>query len=212
MSIEIFLKNSIFSTIKNNSNSIITIYYYITKYTEVRENVPSWFLKETQNDSRYSTFGVYITSNISHVSNIELIMSKNVDPNMKIINIDDGGVSSDESSDTEESVSIVNEASGGSDSESELSLKSDSEPNSPIKSATSETVVGGKSKKEESDDSSDDDSSDEECSTTELLAADPLYFVLSRFFITDDGKSIVKVLDEINHKLGKIAKALKHSD
>lgn len=164
---------------------------------------------------RYSTFGVYITSNISHVSNIELIMSKNVDPNMKIINIDDGGgVSSDESSDTEESVSIVNEASGGSDSdnESELSLKSDSEPNSPIKSATSETVVGGKSKKEESDDSSDDDSSDEECSTTELLAADPLYFVLSRFFITDDGKSIVKVLDEINHKLGKIAKALKHSD
>ena len=50
--------------------------------------------------------------------------------------------------------------------------------------------------------------SDTDCSTTELLAADPLYFVLSRFFVTEDGKSIVTVMNDINTKLGKIAKLL----
>jgi len=63
----------------------------------------------------------------------------------------------------------------------------------------------------EDDDDEDEDDDDDGVSTTELLSADPLYFVLSRFFNTADGKSVVTVLDEINTKLGKIAKALNRS-
>lgn len=64
---------------------------------------------------------------------------------------------------------------------------------------------------DDDDEDAEDDDSEDGVSTTELLSADPLYFVLSRFFNTADGKSVVTVLDDINTKLGKIAKALNRS-
>lgn len=81
----------------------------------------------------------------------------------------------------------------------------------------------GKEDDDEDDEDEDDEEEDEEntalsggedeseCATTELLAADPLYFVLSRFFLTTEGKSIANVLDEINYKLGKILRTMGNS-
>jgi hypothetical protein len=52
---------------------------------------------------------------------------------------------------------------------------------------------------------SDDDEDEDAASlnTTDILSSDPLYFVLSRIFITKDGKNIATILEEINQKLGK---------
>lgn len=41
-------------------------------------------------------------------------------------------------------------------------------------------------------------------STTDILQNDPLYFVLSKIFITDDNVNIANVLQEINKKLDLI--------
>lgn len=67
----------------------------------------------------------------------------------------------------------------------------------------------GSSSNDDSDSDSDSDSSDEEgsdddavsLSTTEILNSDPLYTILSQFFVTKDGKNIADILDEMNHKL-----------
>jgi hypothetical protein len=88
---------------------------------------------------------------------------------------------------------------------------SDDEDEDETSSGTSEgTSSKGSSKgsSKASSKSSSEADSDEDCSTTELLASDPLYFVLSRFFITEDGKSLVTVMNDINNKLGKITKIL----
>jgi hypothetical protein len=60
--------------------------------------------------------------------------------------------------------------------------------------------AGGADKK------SDDDDSDScsECNTADLLASDPLYFILSRMFMTTDGKNVASILEEINVKLDKL--------
>jgi hypothetical protein len=50
----------------------------------------------------------------------------------------------------------------------------------------------------------DSESDCSECNTTDLLASDPLYFILSRMFITPEGKNIASVLDEINNKIDKL--------
>ncbi len=50
----------------------------------------------------------------------------------------------------------------------------------------------------------DSESDCSECNTTDLLASDPLYFILSRMFITPEGKNIASVLAEINNKLDKL--------
>lgn len=55
----------------------------------------------------------------------------------------------------------------------------------------------------EEEEATDQDESDEDVSvnSTDILASDPLYFVLSRLFITKDGKNIADVLQEISNKL-----------
>jgi len=64
----------------------------------------------------------------------------------------------------------------------------------------SESDIETESDNSESDDESDDDS-DVSLSTTEILNNDPLYTILSQFFLSKDGKNIADILDEINHKL-----------
>ena len=45
-----------------------------------------------------------------------------------------------------------------------------------------------------------------EASTTELLGGDPLFLVLSQFFMTNSGRSIADILDDISVSLRKLAK------
>lgn len=56
----------------------------------------------------------------------------------------------------------------------------------------------------EVDKKDDDSESNVSFSTTEILSNDPLYYILSRIFITEDGKNLASILDEINQKLGKL--------
>lgn len=49
-----------------------------------------------------------------------------------------------------------------------------------------------------------DSDSCSECNTADLLASDPLYFILSRMFMTQDGKNVASILEEINVKLDKL--------
>lgn len=48
------------------------------------------------------------------------------------------------------------------------------------------------------------DGSDSTASTAQLLASDPLYYILSRLFMTPGGKNLATILDEINVKLEKL--------
>ena len=89
----------------------------------------------------------------------------------------------------------------------DFSIESDSDSTVDIedkKEVFADAVVppeaGGADKK------SDDDDSDScsECNTADLLASDPLYFILSRMFMTPDGKNVASILEEINVKLDKL--------
>lgn len=61
-----------------------------------------------------------------------------------------------------------------------------------------------------SSDSDDDDSASESSvSTTELLGKDPLFLVLSQYFMTSSGKNIADVLEEISLSLKKGVRVLK---
>ena len=54
------------------------------------------------------------------------------------------------------------------------------------------------------DDKCSDDSSEVSMSSTDILANDPLYYVLSKILVTKDGtKNIADILEEINQKLAK---------
>jgi len=110
--------------------------------------------------------------------------------NIKIIKLD-GGESSDDS-DMEPLSDAKKVTELAKDSESEFE---DSETEE-----TSEEV-----EESEVNESSEEDN-ESDCSTTELLAADPLYFVLSRFFISEDGKNIATILQDIDSKLGELVK------
>ena len=65
---------------------------------------------------------------------------------------------------------------------------------------------------EEEDVSSSEEEEDDKVSfsTTDILANDPLYFVLSKIFITEDNKNIANVLQEINTKLDTLLSKKKH--
>ena len=57
---------------------------------------------------------------------------------------------------------------------------------------------------EETEVDDDDDATDiESLTSTEALSRDPLYFVLSRLFISKNGKNIADLLEEISTKLSK---------
>lgn len=67
--------------------------------------------------------------------------------------------------------------------------------------ANASPETGGADKKSDGDDDSDSCS---ECNTADLLASDPLYFILSRMFMTPDGKNVASILEEMNVKLDKL--------
>lgn len=68
---------------------------------------------------------------------------------------------------------------------------SESDTESDVESEESSTV----SEEEEEDDDA------VSLSTTEILNGDPLYTILSQFFISKDGKNIADILEEMNSKL-----------
>lgn len=102
--------------------------------------------------------------------------------NVKVIHLDGQDFSVESSSDAS------SESSSQSSSESQTSSSSSH-------SASEEPDKTPKEAEEESD-----------CDTAELLAADPLYFILSRLLMTPSGKNLATVLDEINGKLDALLK------
>jgi hypothetical protein len=97
----------------------------------------------------------------------------------------------------------------------DFSVESDSDTGSVSSSRSSKggaEAVAATAATKESDSSSESSSgssgsdSDSECNTTDLLAADPLYFILSRLFMTPEGKNIATILEDINTKLDALLK------
>lgn len=113
---------------------------------------------------------------------------------VKIINLDGHDFSI-------ESASSASSASSQADI-NELGKDHDATANAGIVAAAIGTATdGGGDNKNNNEDQSDSCS---DCNTTDLLASDPLYFILSRMFITSEGKNIATVCDEINTKLAKL--------
>ena len=83
----------------------------------------------------------------------------------------------------------------------ELDKEKESDPSIAVAASLPADGGSGNDGKKNHDDSESDCS---ECNTSDLLASDPLYFILSRMFITPEGKNIASVLDEINNKLDKL--------
>lgn len=97
-----------------------------------------------------------------------------------------------EFSDSEdEKIAVKKEASKSARKEAK---KVESEPSESDADSDSESDT-------ESDEDESDDESDVSLSTTEILNNDPLYTILSQFFLSKDGKNIADILEEINHKL-----------
>ena len=67
-----------------------------------------------------------------------------------------------------------------------------------------ESIIDDVTDSEVEDKKDDDSESNVSFSTTEILSNDPLYFILSRLFITENGKNLATILEEINQKLGKL--------
>jgi hypothetical protein len=151
-------------------------------------------------------------------------MSNKPNSDIKIIDISkekDNGIS-DTESEIDTPISVAE-----SDNDSELSLgsKSDGASDFPVDTSSDESssdedemplssmVAGGKKPSGDSSDSGSDTSSDSssDCDTAEILAADPLFFVLSRLLVNDKGENITTVLTNINHNLKKIHKAISKS-
>lgn len=148
-------------------------------------------------------------------------MSNKPNSDIKIIDISkekDNGIS-DTESEIDTPISVAE-----SDNESELSLGSDGASDFPVDTSSDESssdedemplssmVAGGKKPGDSSDSGSDNSSdSSSDCDTAEILAADPLFFVLSRLLVNDKGENITTVLTNINHNLKKIHKAISKS-
>lgn len=101
--------------------------------------------------------------------------------------------------------SVFSDGSSSSMSVAETDNESGTESDDDVEQ--SDQQGGGKSSSSDgtSDSASDSTST---CSTSELLSADPLYFVMSRFLMNEDGQNIVHVLEKINNNLKKIAKSM----
>jgi hypothetical protein len=75
-------------------------------------------------------------------------------------------------------------------------------------------IVINDSESEDIEDIEDDDDEDSESdnvsfSTTDILSNDPLYFVLSKILMTEDGKNIATILQEISTKLSVLCERRK---
>lgn len=95
-----------------------------------------------------------------------------------------------EASDIEEEESSADEASEDKDDSEE-----DSEDGSDVDS--------------EEGSEEDQDGGASVTSTTRMLSEDPLFLVLSEYFVNKKGRNIVTVLDKINNNLSKLVKYLK---
>lgn len=95
--------------------------------------------------------------------------------------------SDDDSSSVEEVGKGESNDSGSDDSDS----NSDSDSDSDSESDSSES----------SGEDGSDAGSDISLSTTEILNSDPLYTILSQFFISKNGNNIADILEEISQKL-----------
>jgi hypothetical protein len=62
---------------------------------------------------------------------------------------------------------------------------------------------------EDDDDDEDSESDNVSFSTTDILSNDPLYFVLSKILMTEDGKNIATILQEISTKLSVLCERRK---
>lgn len=73
-------------------------------------------------------------------------------------------------------------------------------------SETTEEEDTETSSEEESDDASEEDSDDDDVSmnTEEILENDPLYFVLSKLFISAKKRNIADILEDIAEKLATL--------
>lgn len=107
-----------------------------------------------------------------------------------------------------EDVKLVNVSNGSDSSASDVS---DDNSSYESESSTSDVDIdvdeqhGGKGKKERKSKQSSESASVISYTSTEILANDPLYFVLSRLLKTSESnKNICDVLEEINDKLGKL--------
>lgn len=96
-----------------------------------------------------------------------------------------------------------------SDTASETSSQSSApapQPAVPSVAAASSKESPSSSSSSSGSSSSEGEDSGSECNTTDLLAADPLYFILSRLFMTPSGKNLATILEEINGKLDNLLK------
>lgn len=84
--------------------------------------------------------------------------------------------------------------------------ESDSTEESIVESDEESVVTSSEEENKEENEESDSELS---ISTTDILSSDPLYFILSQFFLTEDQKSITTVLEEINQKLGELVVSAK---
>lgn len=84
--------------------------------------------------------------------------------------------------------------------EPEPEPESDSEPEE--ESEEEET-----SEEETEEESSEEEDDKVSFSTTDILANDPLYFVLSKIFMTEDGVSLATLLQQMNNKLDILIKS-----
>ncbi len=69
---------------------------------------------------------------------------------------------------------------------------------------TEDDVTSDEENEEES--SSSEESDDVSFSSSDILKNDPLYYVLSKVFVSDSGKTIATILEEINQKLKSVVK------
>jgi hypothetical protein len=110
-----------------------------------------------------------------------------------MINTDDGDIRT------------IKTDAGGAPKASKKQSKKKKEVPEPI---PSESESDAASEAEASSNSSDDDSSESgsgvSFSTTDILSNDPLYFVLSKIFITKDDVNIATLLEQIVQRLDKL--------
>ena len=130
-----------------------------------------------------------------HSKEVKDAEQKRDDHTVTVLKVDEAPKKDDDSGKKKkpEPVKEVEESSEDEVSESYDDSNSDSNSSSDSESES------------ESDESSgSEDSSDVSFTTTDVLSNDPLYFVLSKFFMTEDNKNIATILEEINKKLGKV--------
>lgn len=135
------------------------------------------------------------------------------DNNIKVIDLD-GGEAADKkgNNNNKEPIEVPKEFPAGKDFPSSDEEESDEQETdlSLVESNEDETASDDDSNDDDSDSDSDMSGGSAASDDTEtLLASDPLYYVMSRFLLTNDGTSIATIMSDISVSLKKIAKALR---